>query len=328
MAEAAISPARADAPIKGILILIAGTAIFSVQDVLIRLLSGGYAAHEIVFVRCFFALLLVVPFALFTGGAARFKTNRLRLHVTRSFAGFLAYTFYYMAIAAIPLADAVAITFSAPLIVTALSTVFLGESVGKHRWMAVIVGFAGVILMIRPGVGSFDPAALLALVAALCYGAMILMTRRLGGSEHPTSMLIFTTLSFLVFSTVIGLVIGDGAYNNDSHASAAFLLRAWTWPETADLAKMAACGLIFSVGVYCLSTAYSIAPPGTVTPFEYTAIIWAVVWGYAIWDEAPDAMTLAGMAVVVASGLYVVHRENVRNRTVVGDHAMRPRAGG
>lgn len=326
MTGSAASVDRADAPLKAIFLLVVGTAIFSVQDVIIRLLSGDYAAHEIVFIRSISALLLVVPFALLTSGAQVLKTQRLGLQVMRASAGFLAYTFYYMSLSAMPLADAVAITFSAPLVVTMLSPLVLKESVGFHRWAAVMAGFGGVIVMIRPGMGSVDPVAFLALAAAFCYAAMILMTRRLGASERPTSMLFYTTVSFLCFSIVIGAVLGDGGFDNASHAAASFLLRAWTWPAGIDLAMMAACGLTFSVGIYCLSSAYSMAPPGTVTPFEYTAILWAVIWGFMIWREVPDSLTLLGMIIVVASGLYVVHREAVRGRKTVVGRTLRPRA--
>ncbi len=326
MTGSAVSRDRLDKPIRGILLLVGGIAVFSLQDVIIRLLSGDYPVHEIVFFRSLVAIVTAMLFVWFDGGFASLRTGRLLLHLARGLVGFVSYTCYYMAIAAIPLADAVAITFSAPLFVTSLSPIFLREPVGPHRWGAVAVGFGGVIVIIRPGVGIVDPAAGLALVAALCYAIMILMTRRLGGSERASTMSFFTTTAFLALSIATGLGLGHGAFHIEGHASVDFLLRAWTVPDHGDLALMGTCGVIFGVGLYLLSRAYSVTEVSAITPFEYTAILWAAGWGYFIWQELPDNFALVGMVLVIGSGLYVVHREVVRGRKTVSRQTLRPRA--
>ena len=326
MSEAALTLDREASPLRGIAYLVFGLILFSVQDLIVKLLSGGYPAHEIVFIRSVVAMLPILVIVHIEGGFARLRTARAPILILRGLCGFVCFTLYYLAIAALPLADAVTLYYACPLFVTALSGPVLGESVGLRRWAAVLVGFAGVVVMVGPTGGGFDPAMLLAVAAACVYAGMIMMTRRYAKSASGSTMSFYAMLTFVCASGLSGLLIGDGRFSAGSegtHASLAFLLRAWIWPDGFDLLLLAACGLIAGVGFYCLSQAYRIGPASVVSPFEYSSLPWAVLWGFLFWSDLPGPATVVGVALVVGSGLYIIHREGVRDRRVVRGRSLR-----
>ncbi len=329
MSQEVLSAPGQDAPVKGIFLLVAGIAVFSIQDVIIRSLSGGYPVHEIVFVRCLVGLLPLLVFLHLDGGWRAMRIRRPVLVVLRGAAGFTSYTAYYMAIASLPLAKVVTLNYTSPLFVTVLSVPILGEVVGARRWAAVLAGFLGVVVIMRPAGGEIDPAVLLALLSALSYAIMILITRIVGRSNSGSGLSVYSMLVFIALSGFIGLVLGDGSFDSTSdpggHASARFLLRAWVVPGARDLALMAVCGVIAGIGFFCLTQAYRVAPPSSIAPFEYSALPWAVLWGYLFWAELPAAATWAGLALIVGSGLYIVHREAARGRRTVTGRPLRPR---
>jgi drug/metabolite transporter (DMT)-like permease len=230
---------------------------------------------------------------------------------------FMAYTCFYLALAAMPLVDTVALTFSSPLFLTALSILILGERASLRRWAAVATGFVGVLVMLRPGSSVFDPAALLAVAGALFYAVGGVQTRRLGGTESASAMAVYTTLFYLVAGGLVGLVAGQGLPAADAglggqpvHASLQFLLRPWGQPTAPDLGLMALLGVIAALGFYLLSQAYRVARVTAVAPFEYLAVPLSVALGYLVWGDVPTGYTIAGATLIVGSGLYVLRRES------------------
>ena len=312
-----------EAPLKGILYLVVGLSLFSIQDVVIKLLSGAYPAHEIVFIRAIVSLLPILLIARLEGGWHLLRTRRPGLHVLRGLASFAAYTTYYLALTALPLADTVTLFYASPIFVTALAVMILGEQVGLRRWLAMLAGFAGVVVVTRPFGGAPEPAMLLAVASALAYSISILITRRLAKTEAASSLAFYAMITFLAASTIAGLVLGDGRFADADHPSAAFLLRAWIWPSSEDLALMVTIGLIAGVGFYCLSQAYRLASASLVAPFEYSSLPWAILWGYLVWSDLPGPATVFGLALIVGSGLYIIHREGVRGRRLVRGRALR-----
>jgi len=268
-----------DAPLKGIAFLIAGVSVFSLQDVIIKWMSGEYPVHEIVFIRSLIAIVLILFIVRFEGGLKSLWTRRPVVHLVRGCAFFMAYTCYYLSLASLPLAEAAALYFTAPLFLAALSVPLLGEEVGVQRWLAICIGFLGVLIILRPGASVVDPASILALLSALAYAIAGIVTRRLGGTDSSSSMAFYTTVLYLTVTAVIGLVLGDGALFSVGHASMEFLLRAWTLPSWSDLGLMAFLGLIAASAFYFLAQAYRVAQATTVAPFEYLGLLLAVIWG-------------------------------------------------
>ncbi len=306
--------ARLDAPLRGIGFILVGASVFPVQDVVIKGLSGDYPVLEIVLVRSLVALGLFGWLVWWERDSAAFSIQRPWLHAARGSLGLLSFTTYYMALAALPLATVTAVAFAAPLFVTALSALVLGEPVDGRRWRAVLVGFVGVLVVLRPGVAAFEPAALLAVLSALCYAVSQTMTRHLGRTHSGATIVLTATLVAAVVAGVGGLLAGGGGRGAGLHPSLAFLVRGWVLPPWGALGRMMLCGLIAAVGIYCLTQAYRLAPAGTVAPFEYVMIGWAVLWGYVFWGDVPGRLTALGVAMTVGAGLYVAHHATADGR--------------
>ncbi len=310
--------AAVDQNLKGVLFLVAGLAIYSLQDIIIKQLSDLYSVHQIVFVRSLISIPLLFIIIGLDPSPPKLKTSRPILHAIRGFLQFVAYTSFYLAIAAMRLADAVAIAFSAPLVITILSVLFMGEKVGLKRWLAILGGFAGVLVIVRPGAGVFEPAALLAVLCAVSYGTAQVLVRPLGRSDGGAQMALYATIVYVVCSGSLWFVIGDGSYlTGDMHPSLAFLLREWTMPTVTHMSMMLATGLISAIGMYCLAQAYRVGEASAVSPFEYTGLIWAIGFGYLIFGELPTIYSVIGILMIVGAGLAVIHRENRRDRPIV-----------
>lgn len=289
-----------------------GVLAFTIQDLIIKRISGTYAAHEIVFIRSFLALPFTLVIAHFETGLRRLNTPRIGAHMLRGSVLFLAYTTYYLGIAALPLAMAVAISFAAPLFITALAGPLLGEKVGKVRWFAVLLGFLGVIIVMKDGLGMLEWAVLLPVLSALFYALAQLHGRHIGATESASTMAVYINLMFFILSGLAGLVIGNGGFSAWSHPSLTFLLRAWTWPATPDLMLILGCGVAATIGNYCLSQGYRMAEANLAAIFEYTALPWAILWGFLFFAQLPGYSTLAGVGLVVVAGVTIAFRERPR----------------
>ena len=303
----------------GIACAIGASMFFSINDMLIKFLSGDYALHQIVLIRAVIGLSLLLIFIVpFEGGFKILHTKHLKIQLLRGLSVVFANMAYFAALAAMPLADAAAIWFVSPLIITAFSVLFLGEKVGPRRWAAVGLGLLGVIIMLRPGSHSFQLAALLPLVSALAYAFLQIMTRKIGVSEKAATSSVYTQLAFIVISTGMGLAFGHGQFAGSGYASIDFLFRAWVVPAPKDYGIFFLIGLGSGLGGYLITQAYRIAEAGLAAPFEYSAMPMAIVWGIVVFHQSPDLIGWIGIALIVGAGLYTFARE-----AAIGRRAMR-----
>lgn len=303
---------RVPGHLRGIVLAIGGGVILSVNDLAIKNLSGAYALHQVILIRAFIGLALVLAVIAASGtGFRQLLTRRPAAHLVRVSIVMVSNVTYFLGLAALPLADAVAISFVAPLFVTLLSAVVLGEPVGPRRWAAVGVGMLGVLIMLRPGAGVIQPAALLVLVSALCYASSHMMTRRMRDTESAMTLSFFVQCGFVIVSSSMGLWTGDGHLSGAPDASLAFLLRPWHWPPAADWPWFLATGLAVGIGGLMMSQAYRTTEAALVAPFEYVGMPMAILWGAAIFGTWPDARGWVGIALVCGAGLYTLWRETV-----------------
>jgi drug/metabolite transporter (DMT)-like permease len=283
---------------------------FSVNDMLVKWVSGDYALHQVVLIRSVVGLAFVLAFIVpFSGGLGALRTRRLGLHVLRGLCVVAANMFFFLGIAAIPLAEAVAIFFVSPLIIAVFSVIFLHERVGPGRWAAIAIGLIGVAVVIRPGTAAFQVAALLPMLAAVGYAGLHMLTRYIRDTEGASAMVFWVQATFIVVSGAIGLALGDGRFEGAGHPSLEFLVRAWVWPLWPDLIVMIALGVVSSLGGYAISQAYRLSEAALVAPFEYAAMPLAVMWGIVFFNEWPDGVALAGIFLILLSGLVFVWRE-------------------
>jgi S-adenosylmethionine uptake transporter len=291
-------------------ILVFGLFLFSLQDIILKHFSDKYSVLQLVFLRGLIAMALMLAFLKLAGISVPLWSSKPKLILVRGLLGFTSYIAYYLAIAAMPLAEVVAITFTMPLFVTAMSAVILGEKVGLRRWGAVIFGFIGVMVILSPS-GEFNTLAVaLAFTASFTYASHTIITRFLSSHDDPLTIAFNALLIFTVASAVLStLILNETITVSSDHPSLAFFGRDWAMPGAVDMALILAIGVIAAIGFYCLSKAYCMAEASALAPFEFTYIIWAVVFGYLFWNEIPSATTIAGILILISSSLYISYRE-------------------
>jgi len=299
----------------GVIYIIMAQVFFTIQDMVIKLISSDYALHEIVLVRsCVGILFTVFVFLPLDNGIKNLFKKNIVLHLLRGFGIVIANLCFFTSLITIPLGNAVAIFFIAPLIITSLSVVILGEKVGIRSWFAVFIGFLGVVIILRPGYGVFNFASLLPLVAALAYSLVQIMTRKMGKAEKTSKMVFYIQLNLVFFSAISGLFFGHGNFADPSQPTLYFLLRAWIVPPLKDFLIMVGIGILSGMGAYCISQAYRVSKAGFIAPFEYVALPLSIFWSIVVFSEWPDIITWIGIILICGAGLYVGYSENVEGK--------------
>lgn len=235
--------------------------------------------------------------------------GEVRLELVRGLFLFLSYTTYMMSLAALPLADIAAIRNSAPLMITLLSVLLLSEKVELQRWLALIVGFVGVLMIVKPGSAQFNLGSLFILLATIFYVFSVMLTRRLRSTDSSATMAYYSSLVYLLAAFIVAplaVLVGESP---NTHPSLAFLFRAWTMPTLLDFVVMAGLGVVWASGMYFMARAYSLALASVVAPFEYVALPINVMWGLLLWHEVPTLWTWLGALLTLLSGLYILFRE-------------------
>ncbi len=287
----------------GITSLVAGIFVFSVQDTIIKHVSGGHAVTLAIFLRSIVSFPILLVMVHYESGLRSIATPQAGVLILRGLMMLTAYLAYYIAFPALPLAEAIALFFMAPLFVTIGSGPFLGERVSRFAWIAVVLGLAGVFVILRPGSALFEPAALLSLFSAACYAFGMLLSRKHGAKVSATVQSFYQNVTYIVGSLAIAgafILLNPG---EQTHPSLAFLTRDWAWPPIWDLTLMLACGIIAALAVVLLTHGYRMGQASVVTPFEYTGMVWAAFWGFVIFSEVPKVTTFIGMAMIAAAGV-------------------------
>jgi drug/metabolite transporter (DMT)-like permease len=279
--------------LRGILLMIAAIGTFVLMDTTAKYLSHWYPVPLIVWARYASNLLVLLAFLAASGQLARLRSTRLGLQLARGLLLALATLLFFTSLSVLPLADANAIAFVMPLFVAALAVPMLGERLEMARLVAILVGLAGALVIVRPGSDLFTPYALLPLGMAVCNALYQILTRKLAGIEHP--------LTSLVWGAIVGAVLLS--------AAAPFV---WVRPQAAAHgALILVIGVLASVGHFLLIRAYEFANASLLAPYTYTALVWAMLMGWLVFGDFPDGWSLTGMAIIVLSGLYLAARQRL-----------------
>ncbi len=288
---------------RGALLMLGATALFTIMSALIKGLSDNIHFIETMFFRSAFALPVMLVIAARGRDWGLLRTRRFPAHMVRAFTGTMAQGCSFYALTVLPLAEQTALTYTTPLFVTLLSIPFLGEKVGIHRWSAVLLGFGG-ILVIALGEGAFqgsapDRVVAIGMAVAVAQGVWSAMTtllvRSLSATESSATIVLWQSLLMTAFTL----------------AALPFF---WTTPTLLELVLLVLVGLIGGVAQIMLTEAYASAQVSALGPYSYTSILWSVAIGWVVFSDAPGWSTLVGAALIVASGLYILHREIVRAR--------------
>ncbi len=282
--------------LRGIALFTISIALFAAMDVMIKTVAATYPTFQIIFFRSLFALLPLSLAVSRMGGLKALRTRRPLGHALRSVVGVGAMACFFYSFSAMPLVDVYAIAFASPLFLAAMAGPLLGERVGWRRWSAVAVGFVGVLVILRPGLGMLSGVALVCLLGAFLYALAMVMIRLLGRTESTVAIVLYFTLT----CAVVG---GVG------------MIPDWVTPKTpGDLALLVSIGVTGGVAQLFITSAFKSAPAATLAPFEYSALVWGLGFGWIFFGEWPDALVFAGAAIVAGSGLYIVHREALESR--------------
>ncbi len=279
----------------GIAFALAAFTIFSCADAAVKWLTATHSIFQIIFVSTVFAFIPVAALVVREGGLKALRPRHPWLVALRALLLAIDMVFVFYAFTKLPLADAYTMLFTAPMLVTALSVPLLGEHVGWRRWSAVAVGFGGVLVVLRPGFAELNLGHIAALASSSFFALSLIVARRIGNSETGSTLLI---------SLMVALLIVSGPALPAVYVSSSLF----------DLAMLAGLGLLMGLGHLGLIQALRLAPSNVVAPFHYSQIVWAVFFGLLLFGDRPSGWVIAGSTVIIASGLYILWRETVRQR--------------
>lgn len=289
---------------------VTATVCFTLNDVTVKFLSGDFALPQLMFLRAIIAIAVLAGLLISLERPIQKPVPRHRgLLILRGVLMVLANLFFFLGIAVLPLADTVGIFFVCPMIITAFSVIFLKETVGIRRWMAVGLGLLGVIVMMRPGTEGFQIAMLLPILAAIAYALCHILTRNLGRAVSGATMAIYMQLTFLVLMGLLGLIFGGGQLSGQGGVLFEFLLRPWVLPAGPDIVLLVFIGFATAGSNYFVSQAYRLGEASLVAPLEYVAIPIGVILGVLVFGDWPSLSSWIGITLIVSAGLFLLWRE-------------------
>jgi len=305
--------------------LLLAMLIGSLQAVAVKWIGGNYSVLEIVTFRSLVALPITLLFFRLEGKKGFPTTNQPTLQIVRGLFLFLSYTTFMMGLAALPLADIESIRFSGPMMITILSVFMLGEKVELRRWLALIVGFAGIVLIVKPGSTHFNEGSLFILISVLFYALTVILTRKMKATDSSATMAYFSSWVYLVAAFITSPLAAAVGEIPNAHPSIAFLFHAWTMPTVLDLFIMSGLGLVWAGWMYFMTRAYSVAQASVIAPFEYFSLPISITWGFLFWREIPAVTTIAGAVLTLLSGMYILvqeQKQKEKHQIVVDNAAL------
>ena len=285
-----------DSPIHGISAMLISIVLFSAMDSIVKWLGGSYPTHQIMFFRCAVAMVPIVVIITMRGGISLLRIQEPFLLSIRCLLGITAMGFAFYAFSLMRLADGLAILHTTPLFMTVLSIMFLKERVGLHRWAAVMAGFIGMTIVVRPGNSMFESGSFYMLLAAFCISYTTILIRHLSIRSDPVNLTFYFTMSGVLISSIAIFFLG------------------WQAPEGRDWAFFIAVGFLGGMAQYLMNVSYRQAQISMVSPLKYLSIGFGGMIAYFVWSELPDLQSLVGISIIIACGLYTLHRELFHNR--------------
>lgn len=280
-------------PLRGILLMIIAIATFAVMDTIAKYLSQTYPVGNVVWARYAINLIVLTSFLVWRGELGRIHTTRPTTQVVRGLMLGASTLLYFTSLTRLPLAEAASIGFVLPVFVAILAVPMLGERIDMARVIAIFVGLSGALVVVRPGTALFTVYALLPVAMALCNAFYQILTRKIAGLEHPLTSLFYGSLIGTAMSTLLlsaGVAMPQGGFH-------------WTLFLTL--------GVLATVGHFVLIRAFDYAPATLLAPFVYSQLVWVMLFGWFVFGDFPDGWSLAGMAIIVASGLYIANRQRL-----------------
>ncbi len=308
---------------KGIVFILISMMVFSVQDGIMKHIYNFVSLYEIYLIRTVVSLVLILLFLIITKKPIVFKTQYPLLTFTRVILFFFGFSSFYVSLTVLPLGTATALFFVTPFLITIFAHFFLKEEIGLRRWSAVVVGFIGVYVTLNPDFSNFNYLSLLPILCALCYSLSMIIIKKTSDKDSVYTQTFTFYIGAIIISIIFYFIIGDGQYNVSEHPASQFIFREWFVDFNSNILLMTATGVTATLAFLFLFTAYSIASPAVVSPFEYSILFWSPLVGWLYFDEIPSLNTVVGILIIVCSGVYIFMREKAQNQSIATEKPLR-----
>ena len=308
---------------KGIVFILIAMMVFSVQDGIMKHIYNFVSLYEIYLIRTVVSFVLILLFLIITKKPIVFKSQYPLLTFTRVILFFFGFSSFYISLTVLPLGTATALFFVTPFLITIFAHFFLKEEIGLRRWSAVVVGFIGVYITLNPDFSNFNYLSLLPILCALCYSLSMIIIKKTSDKDSVYTQTFTFYIGAIIISIIFYFIIGDGKYNISDHPASQFIFREWFVDFNSNILLMTATGVTATLAFLFLFTAYSIASPAVVSPFEYSILFWSPLVGWLYFDEIPSLNTVIGILIIVLSGVYIFMREKAQNQSLATEKPLR-----
>ena len=297
--------------------------VFSIQDGIMKHIYNFVSLYEVYLIRTLVSFGLILIFLILTKKPIVFKSQYPLLTLCRVILFFFGFSSFYVSLTVLPLGTATALFFVTPFLITIFAHFFLKEQIGPRRWLAVVVGFIGVYITLDPDFSDFNYLSLLPILCAFCYSLSMIIIKKTSDKDSVYTQTFTFYLGAIFFSIIFYFTIGDGQYNTLDHPASQFIFREWFVDLENSILWMIATGFTATVAFLLLFTAYSIASPSVVSPFEYSILLWSPLVGWLYFSEIPTTNTIIGIIIIVSSGIYIFMREKAQDQLIVTEKPLR-----
>jgi len=308
---------------RGIIFILLAMMVFSVQDGIMKHIYNFVSLYEVYLIRTIISFLLIIIILKLTNKPIVFKSQYPFLTFLRVILFFFGFSSFYISLSVLPLGTATALFFVTPFLITIFAHFFLKEKIGPRRWSAVVIGFVGVYITLNPDFSDFNYLSLLPILCAFCYSLSMIIIKKTSDKDNVYTQTFTFYIGAIIFSLIFYFIIGDGQYNTTDHPASQFIFREWFVDLESNFLIMSATGVTATVAFLLLFTAYSIASPAVISPFEYSILLWSPLIGWFYFDEIPSISTVIGILIIVSSGIYIFIREKAQDQSLATDKPLR-----
>jgi drug/metabolite transporter (DMT)-like permease len=308
---------------KGIILILIAMMVFSVQDGIMKHIFNFVSLYEVYLIRTVVSFILILIFLILTKKPIVFKSQYPILTLFRVILFFFGFSSFYISLTVLPLGTATALFFVTPFLITIFAHFFLKEEIGPRRWSAIAVGFVGVYITLNPDFSNFNYLSLLPILCAFCYSLSMIIIKKTSDKDSVYTQTFTFYIGAIIFSIIFYFVMGDGKFNTTEHPAAQFIFREWFVDIENSILFMVATGVTATLAFLLLFSAYSIASPAVVSPFEYSILLWSPLIGWIYFNEVPTLSTVIGILIIVGSGIYIFLREKAQEQSIVTDKPLR-----
>ena len=297
--------------------------ILAIQDVLIKLVSDELSLFQIQFFRSTIGIAVIIGYQVIIHEPIRLTTAYPLLTVCRGLMFFFCYSAFYFAQSKMPIATMTVLFLVSPFFITLTSIYFFKSQVGYRRWISILIGFVGVVLICQPEAGQFNFYYLIPIIVALSYAFSVIIVKKTADRDTLYQQMILAYLIMGLLSGIRGLLFGDGRLDTAENSEVAFIVRSWQFVDIQSTFKLFTISVLGSIGLLVLMGAYRVADPAVISPYEYSLLIWMILLGYLVWGDVPSFKIAIGMVLIVGAGIYIFNRERIKSQPIASEATIR-----